>query len=94
MRPTLMTSFVVAAALHTSGNITGQGTSLVQGRVIDSATGRPLAVARIARGNRTALSDSAGTFVLLPLETGGHELRAQRNGYGRSHRTEVPRATM
>src|SRR5437867_1168223 len=60
---------------------------LVRGRVIDSATGQPLAHAQIEaasadRGSvRTARSDKSGRFMLAGGDPGIYSLRASASGY-------------
>lgn len=76
---------VVATALLVAGPSPGaaQQTGTIQGRIVDSATLRPLEGAQVTLvgTSRGALTSRAGEFQLLNVLPGEHRLRAQYLGY-------------
>ena len=56
------------------------GRTVLDGRVLDEATGRPVAGVAVAGGAAEAVSDADGRFS-LDLNAGGVALRAVRDGY-------------
>ena len=56
------------------------GRTVLDGRVLDEATGRPVAGVAVAGGDAEAVTDADGRFS-LDLGAGGVALRASRDGY-------------
>lgn len=66
-----------------SGIAWGLGERVLQGRVIDFATGAPLADAsvRLEPGSRYAITDSAGIFRMTRVAQGSYLVRVRRIGF-------------
>jgi protocatechuate 3,4-dioxygenase beta subunit len=74
-------------------------TSMIRGRVLDSATGDPIADARVQiraagttdmfRSSRAAATDAGGTFALDSVSPGSYVVTADKDGYGNEVRDVV-----
>ncbi len=72
----------LAAVLWIAPLSAQQPTGTIHGRVTDAATQQPLATASVTVGNRTALTQTDGRFVLTGVPTGSDTVRARMLGYG------------
>lgn len=86
-----LTGILVLTALHTSAQPT---TPIHHGVVVDTATGAPVAGARVSAGPATAVSGEQGGFD-LPLAAGSWTLSAKAPGYhAASLQLELPVDTL
>ena len=65
---------------------TPQGTAAISGRVVAADTGRPVKRARVSasaggRGQRTALTDDQGRYVIGDLAAGSYTISASKAGF-------------
>lgn len=78
--PVLFVTFFLGFSRITLGQ-----TAALQGRILDAATGQPLANATVASTSAgvSAKTDSVGRFVLSGLKVGIHKFLVSREGYAR-----------
>jgi hypothetical protein len=77
-------ALVVAMLLAaTSEAARAQATGSIRGRVVEAATNRPLASARVVVDGTTreSLTNAAGEFLMVGVPAGSHTLRVQLLGY-------------
>jgi hypothetical protein len=90
LRPAMLWSLLLAAALPLSASAQNSVDGTIRGVVIDEATGRPIPGVRVEvldhvdRIRRTAISDDEGRFLLLRIFPGPFRLRATHIAYART----------
>ncbi len=84
MRYLVIRLLLVSALSLVSGGLSAQGSGTLTGTIVDRETGLALAGAtvRVEGGQRSALSNQEGRFVLLGLPAGTHVAEVVYLGYG------------
>ena len=76
-------SFLAFALLACPALAAGQSTGIIRGRVIDAATGEPLAAVQVRVDGTTvgAQTGSDGTYAIVGVPAGSRSVSARRLGY-------------